>query len=200
MNHRLRGAAAVATGILVVGGAAYGQGRPEAEARLKDAKGKDAGRVTLVQYAKGVLVRGELSGLPQGWHAIHVHETGRCEPGFDAAGGHFNPTGAKHGFEQQGPHAGDLPNVFVSSDGTARFETITRELSIGGQPGMAGAGGATSGATSGASTSGAADAAAPNALDGDGASIVLHAKPDDYRTDPSGGSGDRIACGVIERK
>lgn len=198
MKDRLVRRAVLAAGILALTATAYAQGgRSEARAEVKDAQGKGLGQVTLVQHPYGVLLRGELSGLPEGWHAVHVHTTGKCEPTFQAAGGHFNPAGVKHGLDA-GPHAGDLPNIYASADGTAKFEIVSPEFSIAGPPAMAAGGPQASGGhqMSGAHRMGPA----PAVLDADGASIVVHAKTDDYRTDPAGDSGDRIACGVIERR
>lgn len=203
MRRPSAGVAVAAAGVLMLAGAAHAQGtpqagaggQPEARAELEDPTGKARGQVRLVEHPQGVLIRGELSGLPPGWHAIHVHETGKCEPSFQAAGGHFNPTSVKHGLGEDGMHAGDLPNIWAAGDGTAKFEMVTQQLSLGGRPAVASGGGAS---TSGAASGGRA--AAPSLFDGDGAAIVVHAKADDYRTDPAGDSGDRTACGVIERR
>jgi Cu-Zn family superoxide dismutase len=110
------------------------------------------------------------SGLPHGLHGIHVHTIGRCEgPDFASAGGHWNPAGKKHGMNNPaGPHAGDLPNVEVAANGVLGA-TVTL-------PGATMAG----------------------LLDADGSALLIHAQPDDYVTDPSGNSGARIACAVIQ--
>jgi superoxide dismutase, Cu-Zn family len=103
-----------------------------AQVALKDQKGREVGTVTLAQYPGGVLIRGELTNLPPGWHAIHVHETGRCEPSFEAAGGHLSAPGEGHGLDQQRSHAGDLPNIWGGGDGSTKFEMITTRLALGG--------------------------------------------------------------------
>lgn len=140
--------------------------------RLVGPKGEGRGAVTLTDTPSGLLIRGELEDLPSGWHAIHLHQTGRCEPTFEAAGGHFAPSRKGHGFkDEQGPHAGDLPNFYVGEDGKARFEMFAT--------GVTAARGKLS------------------VFDADGTAIVVHAKPDDHTTDPAGASGDRIACGAI---
>jgi len=162
----------------------------DAAARLKNAQGKPVGQVTVKQLNAGVIIRGELQSMPPGWHAIHFHEVGKCEPNFAAAGGHFNPGKTKHGLEQGPPHAGDMPNILVAGDGTAKFEFISGHVSVKDRPQTAGAAG--SGMPAGT--------AAPNLLDQDGAAVVVHANADDYRTDPAGNSGDRIACGVMEKR
>ncbi len=146
-----------------------------ATAELRDAKGRAVGNVTLRQTAEGVALTAELSGAPQGVRAFHIHETGQCEPpAFKSAGGHFNPAKRQHGTKNpRGAHAGDLPNIDVASDGRATAEMTAANVTL----------------------SGGANAL----LDTDGAAVVLHAKPDDYRTDPTGNAGDRIACGVITR-
>ena len=145
-----------------------------ASASLKGLNGEDHGTVTLQQTPHGVLVMTDVQDLPPGEHGFHFHTTGTCEPPFESAGGHFNPAEAKHGFEaEDGPHAGDVPNVHVSEDGTAQVQHISTMVSLNeGEEGYL--------------------------LDDDGTSIMVHAGPDDYQTDPSGDSGDRIACGVIE--
>lgn len=171
-------AVAAALGLLAAGPALAQQGSPSATtaptraATMVDAAGKPVGSITLAQYPAGLFIRGELQGLPPGWHGFHIHEKGTCSPAFDAAGAHFNPEKGKHGLNQTPMHAGDLPNIHVHADGTARFEFVTRLVSIGG---------------------GAADL-----MDQDGSSFMVHDAPDDYVTDPSGHSGGRIACGVIK--
>lgn len=179
------------------------------QAQMKTADGRGAGTVFLGQFQGGVVIRGELENLPPGWHAIHVHETGKCEPSFEAAGDHLNPGGAPHGMASAERHAGDLPNIWAAGDGTARFEFFAPQFSLGGT--QVSAGSAPQGAGTGQSSSGAAPSGgtagellqtgylitAPSVFDDDGAAIVVHAQPDDYVTQPSGGSGDRIACGVI---
>jgi len=160
--------------------------RATATAQLQDAKGGDVGTVTLTQYKGGVVLRGDLKNLPGGggWHAIHVHENGTCTPDFKAAGGHFNPTDVGHGLDEGDmAHAGDLPNFHAGEDGTAMFEMMTTRLSLSDDAEVA---------VSGVQ-------GAPTVFDENGSAIVIHAKADDYATDPAGDSGDRIACGVIEK-
>jgi Cu-Zn family superoxide dismutase len=138
---------------------------------MRDATGRDLGTLTLSNTTGGLLLSGTLSGLPPGVHGIHLHTTGSCEPPFTSAGGHWNPTSRQHGtLNPQGPHLGDMPNVTVSSDGSATVSVMTP-------------GGTLRGANA--------------VMDADGAAVVIHARADDYRTDPSGNSGERIACGVI---
>jgi superoxide dismutase, Cu-Zn family len=136
--------------------------------------GNSIGTVTLTQTTRGVLLVGHLTSLPPGPHAIHVHDSGRCEPPFTSAGGHFNPTQRGHGFKSpMANHAGDLPNFLAAADGQGHVETISRDLTLA--PGPIGL------------------------FDGDGASLVVHAGADDYASDPAGNSGNRVACGVIAR-
>jgi len=114
---------------------------------------------------------GTLRGLTPGVHGIHIHAVGRCEPPFQTAGGHWNPLMRKHGVENpDGPHAGDMQNIVVGSDGTATVSVTTPMGTLRGANGL---------------------------LDTDGASVVVHAAADDYKTDPSGNSGARVACGVV---
>jgi len=146
----------------------------EARAELKTREGKRIGQVTLTQQPQGVLVRVELSGAPPGVHGFHIHETGRCEGNFDSAGGHFNPHGQQHGFGSAGGmHAGDLPNLDVPSSGELKVEFFVPQITLG--------------------------EGKDSVLDRDGSAIVLHARADDLHTNPSGGSGERIACGVIQK-
>jgi Cu-Zn family superoxide dismutase len=145
-----------------------------ARVELATATGQSAGTATLAETPHGVLITAQLSSLPPGTHAIHVHETGRCDAPFASAGGHFNPGGRVHGFRQErGPHAGDLPNFRAADNGSAQVEMLLTTVTLG------------SGSTS--------------LFDDDGSSLVVHAGADDYLTDPAGNSGSRIACGVIRR-
>jgi Cu-Zn family superoxide dismutase len=142
------------------------------------ADGTKVGTISFTQTAHGVVVDVAVSGLPAGRHGLHIHQTGACAPDFMAAGGHFNPAGKEHGFHTPGGyHAGDLPNLEVAADGTARAEFFVPGLSIHGP----------------------ASETLPYTLhDQDGASIMIHAATDDYTTMAS--SGGRQACGVIVAK
>lgn len=153
----------------LIGGGAHAQ---VAEGELFDSEGASIGTVTLTQMARGVHVLGEAAGLPPGVHAFHLHAVGICEPPFTSAGGHFNPTGAAHGWNNpNGHHAGDLPNVHVQEDGVLAIEYFTDAVTL------------SEGETS--------------LFDADGASVVVHEGADDYQSDPAGHAGDRIACAVI---
>src|SRR6185295_19332758 len=143
---------------------------------LQSANSQPIGEATLTQTPHGVLVTASLHDVPPGEHGFHIHEKGECTPPFTSAGGHFNPKKLAHGFENpKGPHAGDRPNVIVPADGKLKVEFLARGVTLEkGKPG--------------------------SLLDGDGSTLVLHAGQDDYRSDPAGNSGDRIACGVIESR
>jgi Cu-Zn family superoxide dismutase len=146
-----------------------------AHADLVNAQGATIGHAKFSTVPDGVKVTINVGQLTPGEHGIHIHTVGKCEgPAFTTAGGHFNPTSSHHGVNNAAsphPHVGDLPNLVVSAKGTAKI-TFT-------------AAGATLGD-------------GPNSLFHDGGtSLVIHAKPDDLMSDPSGNSGDRIACGVI---
>lgn len=146
-----------------------------ATANLVDTSGATLGTLTLTDKDGGVHISGELTGVPNGEHGFHIHETGTCDAagGFQSAGAHFEPGDHQHGAENpQGPHAGDLMNVTADDDGKATVDLHNVNVTL------------------------AAGAATLN--DTDGSAVVLHAAADDYKTDPSGNSGDRIACGVIE--
>jgi Cu-Zn family superoxide dismutase len=140
-------------------------------AMLRTADGAAAGSATAISADGQVMISLEVQGLPPGDHGVHVHTTGRCDaPTFESAGGHWNPTNQQHGLEDpQGQHAGDMPNLTVGQDGRGMLEY---QLEGGGFDGL---------------------------FDADGSAFVVHASADDQRTDPSGDSGDRIACGVFER-
>jgi Cu-Zn family superoxide dismutase len=144
-----------------------------ATATLVDQSGKRVGLVTFTATPGGTVVNGEFTDLPAGVHAFHIHTVGKCEPPFDSAGGHFDPTGEKHGVAVGKGHAGDLPNLFVPASGKVHIEHFAPGVSIGSGPN--------------------------SVFDTDGAAVIVHADRDDYKTDPTGNAGGRIACGVIER-
>lgn len=139
---------------------------------LAGGDGAAMGKVTLSEESDGLTIKIDATGLPAGVHGVHLHEAGRCDgPGFDSAGAHWNPGRKQHGRDNpQGAHLGDLANLDVA----------------------AGGGGSASFVIGGAGTAGA-----DGLGDADGTSLVIHARPDDYKTNPSGNSGDRIACAVI---
>jgi Cu-Zn family superoxide dismutase len=143
---------------------------------LSGPAGEDRGTVTLSQGPKGVLIRIVAKGLTPGWHAVHFHETGTCAaPDFKTAGGHVHGAAAHpHGLlNPSGDEAGDLPNLFVANDGAGAAEFFS-------------------------TTVGLSDAAGQqDLLDADGSAVVIHAAPDDFVTQPIGGAGARVACGVI---
>ena len=136
---------------------------------LMNSAGQSVGSVRASQTSGGVTLAISASGLPHGLHGVHVHAVGRCEgPKFESAGGHWNPASRHHGLSNpEGPHAGDLPNVTVSSSGGLSETLVLAHASF-------------------------ADLA-----DADGSALVIHAAADDYVTDPSGNSGARIACAVL---
>ena len=140
-----------------------------ATAPLRTATGADVGTVTATEMAGGIQIMIDARGMPAGVHGAHVHTTGRCDaPDFTTAGGHWNPTAKQHGTSNPaGPHAGDAPNLTIGADGSG---SVTIMLPAGTMDGL---------------------------LDADGAAFVIHANADDYKTDPSGNSGGRIACGVF---
>ena len=166
----------VIVGILLVSKVTYAQGEPPtARAELVNSQGQKVGHAVLTEEPDGVKISLQVSQLPAGPHAFHIHAVGQCEaPDFKSAGSHFNPYGKKHGMKNpEGPHAGDLPNLEVGPDGTGKLEVVTRGITLGeGENSLFHSG---------------------------GTSIVIHAGPDDEMTDPAGNSGARIACGVVTK-
>ena len=145
-----------------------------AAADLRDASARSWARASAGQVGDSVRIAIDASGMAPGAYAAHVHTTGQCTPpDFTSAGSHWNPTDQKHGKDNpQGMHKGDLPNLLIGADGRGTLEYMIPAASL-------------------------AAGAAP-LLDADGAAVVIHAKPDEYRSDPAGNAGARVACGVLQ--
>lgn len=142
-----------------------------ASAEIKGPQGETMGVVTLTQGRRGVIVSANVSGLTPGYHGFHIHEKGSCEPDFSAAGDHFAPEGLGHGYlNQDGHHAGDLPNIHAAADGTAVADFLNGDITL----------------ERGKSNS---------ILDGAGTAIIIHEKADTYGAEA--GAGGRVGCGVI---
>lgn len=170
----LRPIATTAVAILALSGNTFAQDAATATANFVNAEGQANGTAELTGMAAGgVLIKLEVTGLPAGeWVAFHVHETGSCDhaTNHESAGGHFNPGSREHGYDSaNGPHAGDMPNQYVGADGALRAEVYNHMVTLD---------------------------------DGDqgikGRALMVHAKGDDYESQPSGDAGDRLACAVIE--
>lgn len=169
MFARLSVASAVALALSASGAAAQ-----TAKAVIRNAEGATIGNADLTQVSNGVLIKLAAKGLPAGEHAFHVHTVGKCEPPFTTAGGHFNPDNHKHGImAAEGPHAGDMPNLIVPASGEVAVEVVDTAVTLVKDK--------------------------PNSLlKPDGTALVIHAGADDYKSDPAGNAGGRIACGVVE--
>jgi superoxide dismutase, Cu-Zn family len=160
-------------GLLLTATAAPVSAQTMAKAGLKDRSGKPVGDVDLIQMPNGVLLKLSIKGLPTGEKAFHIHAVGKCEAPFTSAGGHFNPDGHKHGLMAGPGHAGDMPNLHIPQSGELTVEILNTAVTL--------------------------EKGKPNSVfDADGSAIVIHAGPDDYKSDPAGNAGDRIACALIE--
>ena len=163
--------AALTAGVTAAGGATH------AEARIIDATGEPIGWARLTEDTAGQLhLNVQVAGVTPGRHGIHLHAIGQCAgPAFTSAGGHHNPLGAAHGLDNPaGAHAGDLPNLTVNGVGRGHLDAVSHHATLSGGP--------------------------VSLFDGDGSAIVIHANEDDQVTNPTGNSGPRIACGVIEAR
>jgi Cu-Zn family superoxide dismutase len=166
----------VAVSVLLFSSALYGQAAAQkAKADLINTKGEHVGKATFTETSKGVRLALNVSNLPAGAHGFHIHTVGKCDPpDFKSAGGHFNPEGKKHGLlNPEGHHAGDLENLIVGADGKANVRRVISGVTLG---------------------EGVSSLFHPG-----GTALVIHADPDDGKTDPAGNAGARIACGVITR-
>jgi len=142
---------------------------------FKDTQGKSVGTAVISQKGAGVVLDVRVHDLPPGVHGIHFHQNAKCDPpDFKSAGGHFNPDGKKHGFDNpEGHHAGDMLNLTVDAKGKAKAKLEDKDVTLGDGP--------------------------HSLFSNGGTALMIHAKADDMKTDPSGNSGDRIACGVITK-
>jgi superoxide dismutase, Cu-Zn family len=143
------------------------------DAKVFTAKEAKVGTVTLTQSGAGAALSLKVDGLPTGTYGMHIHETGKCDgPDYKSAGAHWNPAAKEHGLQNPaGTHGGDLENLVATNEQASRLERQLAGMKLTGEGGL---------------------------MDADGAAFIIHALPDDNKTDPSGNSGDRIICGVFK--
>lgn len=159
--------------LLLAAGLAIADDSDTVQTMLKNTKGANVGVATVTDTPNGVLISINFAGMTPGEHAFHIHEVGKCEPPFKSAGDHLNPTHKAHGFgSSDGYHAGDLPNIVIPESGRAKIEVFAANVRLRTGP--------------------------VKLFDADGSALVVHAGVDDYRSQPAGDAGDRIACGVLE--
>ena len=157
-------------------GVALAQGGGTSTAQLEDADGNLVGDATFTEGLDGGTINVNLQpgqdAAGPGAHGVHIHETGDTSPDFEAAGEHFNPSGAQHGLgNPEGPHAGDLEDIVVNEEGMSIYQVVTNRVTLSGGEN--------------------------SILDSDGSTLIIHAGSDDQQTDPSGESGGRVIAGVI---
>ena len=173
MGHGAHGQAAAVDHSAMIPRATPGQ---TGQASIINGQGAEIGKATLTQGPTGLLIKVEATGLTPGWHGIHIHATGQCAAPFTSAGAHINHTDPKtpHGLlNAEGPDDGDLPNIYADAAGQVRAELFTTRARI------------------------AAEGPGQWLWDADGSALVIHANADDHASQPIGGAGDRVACGVM---
>lgn len=149
-----------------------------AVAKVRNADDKSVGTIQVYGGPEGVVISLELSGMEPGWKAIHIHQKGTCDDhneGFKESAGHVDPDDREHGLlNADGPELGDLPNIWVHDDGRVKAELYAPGVTL--------------------------DDSDTGLLDDDGSAFVIHEDPDDHKTQPIGGAGGRIACGVVQEE